>query len=530
VNKYDAVPYPLLSHSQTHPAALATLALLHGLKAPPVDHCRVLEVGCASGGNLIPMAYGLPESQFVGVDYSARQIDEGCEFVNRLGLQNIRLETLNLLDFDPARFGQFDYIIAHGFFSWVPQPVREKLFDVCRRCLAPNGVAYISFNAYPGWKTLSAVRDVLLYRTRGIDDLLVKAGLAREMLNFLVEFLGKAKSASTSVAYAHAEFLQHVAEKLKGGEDSYLVHDILEDTNDPIYFHEFAEQASGYDLQFLADTDFRAALAANLPGPVAQTIGDLSEDRVEWEQYTDFLSNRLFRQTLLCRAGLPINFTVNAEALRTFRYACPAKPDDDIDVSAVAVQKFTGVDGAAFATDHPVSKAAFHHLISLWPRTATFDEMLAAAYKRLESSPADSQTAEADATALASSLLKAFTYSARLVEFTLHEPRMCLEMSERPIVSAWARLQAERGPTVTTLRHERYVLEPFDQFVLLRLDGAHNCDMIVDALVNGPVASGELSTQHDGQPVTDPDQIRSTLKQGVERTLRNLARAPLLIA
>jgi methyltransferase-like protein/trans-aconitate methyltransferase len=530
VNKYDAVPYPLLSHSQTHPNALATLALLHGLKAPPVDHCRVLEVGCAGGGNLIPMACGLPESQFVGVDYSARQIEEGRGFVERLGLPNIRLENLNLLDFDPARFGQFDYIIAHGFYSWVPQPVREKLLDVCRHCLAPNGVAYVSFNAYPGWKSLSAVRDVLLYRTRGVDDLPAKASLAREMLNFLVEFLGKAKNVSASVAYAHAEFLQHVADKLKAGEDSYLVHDILEDTNDPFYFHEFAAQAAACDLQFLADTDFRAALASNLPAPVAQTIGDLSDNRIEWEQYTDFLSNRLFRQTLLCRAGVPVHFTVNAEALRAFRYACPAKPEGEADVAAPTVQKFTGIDGAAFATDHPVSKAAFHHLINLWPRTATFDDLLAAAYKRLGSSPADAQAAETDATTLASSLLKAFTYSVRLIEFNLHEPRMCLEVGEKPVASAWARLQAERGSTVTTLRHERYALEPLEQFVIQRLDGRQDCDMIVAALVDGPVSHGELAAQIDGQAVTDPEKVRPVLKQSVERTLRLFAHAPLLIS
>ncbi len=528
MNKYDAVPYPILSHSQTHPAALAALALLHGLKPTPVEHCRVLEIGCAGGGNLIPMAYTLPDSQFVGIDYSPRQIAEGRAFVQTLGLKNIRLETLNLLEIDES-FGEFDYLIAHGFYSWVPAAVREKLFEVCRRNLSPAGVAYISYNAYPGWKTLNAVRDAMLYRTRGVDDLLTQAAQARELLDFLVEFMAQAKSISTSIAYAHADFLKHVAEKLKGGEDSYLVHDLLEDNNEPVYFHEFIEQAARHELQFLADTDFRSALAANLSQPVAQAISNLSNDRIEWEQYTDFLCNRMFRQTLLCHAGIPINFTVTPETLRALRYASPARPEDETPLQDVAVQKFVGVDGAALSTDHPVSKAALWYLMGLWPQSATFDELLAQAYASLNTSPKDAETAEADATMLASNLLKAFTYSQRLVEFNVYQPPMVLRVSDRPVASAWARLQAQGTATVTTLRHERYALEPFEHFVFQQLDGTRDRTQLIEQLLNGPVAGGELTLQHEGEPVADPTAIRTLLGQEVDKTLRAFARAPLLV-
>ena len=77
LNPYDEVPYPNYAYSYTHPDTLATLATLLGLTPAPVDDCRVLELGCAGGGNLIPMAQVLPDSHFVGLDYSGQQIAAG---------------------------------------------------------------------------------------------------------------------------------------------------------------------------------------------------------------------------------------------------------------------------------------------------------------------------------------------------------------------------------------------------------------------------------------------------------------------
>ncbi|MCD4811464.1 hypothetical protein K8R14_02560, partial [bacterium] len=63
---YDEVPYESQSFPQSHPDRLAMLARLFGLSPAPVTQCRVLELGCAGGGNLIPMAFHLPDSEFVG--------------------------------------------------------------------------------------------------------------------------------------------------------------------------------------------------------------------------------------------------------------------------------------------------------------------------------------------------------------------------------------------------------------------------------------------------------------------------------
>src|SRR5258706_7772226 len=97
-NSYDQVPYPSTTFRSTHPEMLATLGSLLGLNPPAVDQCRVLEMGCSNGGNLIPMAYSLPGSEFVGLDLSARQIEMGQTSLKELGLANVALHQIDLLD------------------------------------------------------------------------------------------------------------------------------------------------------------------------------------------------------------------------------------------------------------------------------------------------------------------------------------------------------------------------------------------------------------------------------------------------
>src|SRR5262245_10234755 len=123
-NTYDEMPYDSYPYIQTHPSRLAVIATLFGMNPPAVEKCRVLELGCASGGNLIPMAEMLPASEFVGVDLSGRQIADGQRIVDALGLSNITLRHASILDVDES-YGPFDYVICHGVFSWVPDQVRE---------------------------------------------------------------------------------------------------------------------------------------------------------------------------------------------------------------------------------------------------------------------------------------------------------------------------------------------------------------------------------------------------------------------
>ena len=109
-----------------------------------MQSCRVLELGCAEGGNLIPMALALPGSEFVGLDLSGRQIAAGQRLTRALGLDNAILEAANLGSVDES-WGEFDYILCHGVYSWVAEDVRAAILTICQRNLSPNGIAVVSF-------------------------------------------------------------------------------------------------------------------------------------------------------------------------------------------------------------------------------------------------------------------------------------------------------------------------------------------------------------------------------------------------
>jgi len=166
MSDYAEVPYDSLPIPDTHPERLEALGYLFGLSAADPGACRVLELGCASGGNLIPLAFYFPRSRFLGVDLYANQIADGQALIDAVGLDNVTLRQGDILDLDPVALGQFDYVIVHGVYSWVPDAVRERILTLCAAVLAPEGIGYVSYNTLPGWRMRGMLRDVLGYATR----------------------------------------------------------------------------------------------------------------------------------------------------------------------------------------------------------------------------------------------------------------------------------------------------------------------------------------------------------------------------
>ena len=279
---------------QTHPDRLAAMARLFGMKPAPVTACRVLELGCGDGANLIPQAYYLPQSHFVGVDLAEAPIAAGSAMAAELGLSNISLRAADLRDLGPDE-GEFDYIFAHGLYSWIPADVRDRLLAVCRERLAPQGVAFVSYNVYPGRYSRQMIREILLHHTRAIEDPAERIAAARRLLPQI----------------EHEE-AQHVMEH---GDDG-LFHDDLAPINDPVWFHEFAAHARRHGLQYLAE-----AQAHKTFDPAREQAGENTADVIEREQYVDFRKLRRFRETLLCHEGIALDRAIGPERMNEFLFS-----------------------------------------------------------------------------------------------------------------------------------------------------------------------------------------------------------------
>jgi SAM-dependent methyltransferase len=289
-NPYDQVAYRTFPRRQTHPDRLAAIAVFFGMKPAPPAACCVLEIGCGDGANLIPLAYYLPESRFTGIDLAAGPVAAAGAMAAELAVHNIDLRVADLRDLS-AQDGEFDYIFAHGLYSWIPADVRDRLLWVCRQCLAPQGVAFVSYNVYPGRYPRQMIREILLYHTRTLVDPAQRIAAARRLL----------------------EQLDHPEARslMEQGDDS-LFHDDLAPVNDPVWFHEFAAHAQRHGLQYLGEADSHITFE--------QVAGE-AVNVIEREQYVDFLKLRPFRQTLLCRAEIPLDRVTGAARMDEFLFS-----------------------------------------------------------------------------------------------------------------------------------------------------------------------------------------------------------------
>jgi SAM-dependent methyltransferase len=284
---YDAVPYPTGSYSQTHPDRLATVATLLGLSPSPPGRCRVLEIGCGNGGNLIPMAFAMPESTFIGIDLAATAIAEGNRLVEQVGLRNITLRQQDLTTYAPEPEA-FDYIIAHGIYAWVAPPVQDRLLALCRAALAPQGVAFVSYNALPGAHLRLMLREMMRYHIRAMPD--PKEQL--EQAKALLTFLKRAWPAKDDFRAA----LGIQAESILTRERDNLFHDELNEEYRPVYFHEFMDHAGRHGLQYLGESEFFEMNEALCPPAGMDILMKFGPDQiVQKEQYMDFLKCRTFR-------------------------------------------------------------------------------------------------------------------------------------------------------------------------------------------------------------------------------------------
>lgn len=517
---YDLVPYGGWSYAFTHPDVLATVARLRGIPSAPIDNCRVLEIGCAAGYNLIPMAISLPDAHFVGIDYAARQIDEGREIIAHLGVPNVELHQQDMAAWDGS-LGRFDYIIAHGIYSWVAPPLRSALLSICQEALAPNGVAYVSYNTYPGWHMMEAMRRMMLYHIRGIDEPGQRAAAAKELIGFLVQATGTASYRVSSFPAAYEHLLNgyfHGVLNLPGRVDSLFLHDELEEVNDPCYFHEFVEDARQHGLAYVADAEFSTGLPNVLPDEVATNLAAIVPPNGDAGQYLDFVVNRTFRRSLLCQQDIPLAPAVELDDLDAFYFSGKSRgllaPGTDPEAAAV---EFVAMDGAKLTTDHPVTIVAFTHLKSIWPQRITLNEAQNAAYMQLmETNPhlreelyaaltgADPVRRDADRRLMADNFLRAYCTSGELLSLHLHPGTFTTQIAQKPAASLWARWESTRRGTVTDLRLRRVTLSPQCGYLLPLLDGTRDVETLCQLIEADGSEAGAIWRKPPQAPADGP--------------------------
>lgn len=489
--RYDAFAYPGYSYPNTHPDRLAVMAILHGISPVPVNHARVLEIACGDGANVIPLAYAMPTSEFVGFDLAQLPVERAQACIRTLGLKNIRIFQGDLLELD-TDLGQFDYIIAHGLYAWVPKPVRDRLLALCSELLSSNGVAFVSYNALPGSYLRLMTREMMKFRAGDSADPeeSVKAGL--DFVQWLVSFRPEKD--------AFRALLDENLTRLKEHHPAATYHDELSPEYRPVNITEFVEHAREHGLMYLSEAEIPLAPDPSYRADLQPTLNAVAGgDPVRKEQALDFLRFRPYRETLLCKAGMPVRTDYFPESFANLMLASQAvsEPGEQPNSRNIKV-----AGGVKMETSHPAVIWLLEELGKAWPRALSVRELL----PQLEALGLKLDNAGA--------LILVRLAIVQVIELRTWNAAFAESISERPRASAYAREQARHAPIATTFLHSSIKLDdPRVHALLLLLDGTRTR---VDLLA-------ALRAQFPQTPAAE-------IEEGIEPSLRNFYEAGVLEA
>lgn len=291
---YKSMPFPY-----TTPATLEAYAALVGISAPNPKNARVLELGATYGGNIISQALFYPDATFVGIELSQEQVEKGNEVIANAGLTNVSLIQSDIASIG-SEIGTFDYIIAHGVYSWVDDGVKDALLRLIDEHLAEDGIAYVSYNTYPGWHTMEEVRQLMMFSNRDKAQFNHKEKVLHGKT--IGSIVGSQILKYDNLKERNSKFLGALRSVMQKDE-YYVGHDHLEPNNDPVYFYQFNDHLGAHNLAYLCDADLTLSMVRSFDADIADTLHKLAlNDHVAQEQYLDFILDTTFRKSIICKA------------------------------------------------------------------------------------------------------------------------------------------------------------------------------------------------------------------------------------
>lgn len=511
--------YPSTAVAAVHPARLAAAAMLHGLAPAFSDRFRYLELGCGDASNLLPLASRFPDARFVGVDRDRALIEQGERLRQAAGLTNLELFAADLLDLDlPVE--PFDYVVAHGVYSWVDPEVQQRLLSLCRAHLAPSGVAYISYNVLPGWGLRGAVSELMRSAARGAAT----PGAAVRAAKTAVARLGRCVRAPS---HPYSAMLSLELDLVRSKPDGYLLRDHMADRNEALYVGELVRRAGEHGLVYLDETlPLTAEGELELVVPSELMVSGLS--RVEAEQYLDIAGGRQFRGTLFCREGASFSDLADFFALRDAGWFAASLECGSAEplLGPGKPLGFKTARGAVIGVDRPLLKASLLVLSAAYPEGLRAPELAGAALSELRRRGLleECQIDEDEMTRTVDDLVE--LARRRHVELLPWTARRAPATGRYPEVPVVTRLEVERRKVITSSRHEPYPVDDFIRAVVGLLDGSRDFDAVARE-VEAYVEIGEIQMPvSPEQPMAIGDLVASSLRHILNLGLLSLPAAP----
>ncbi|MDV7339808.1 class I SAM-dependent methyltransferase [Terasakiella sp. A23] len=457
MTNYDLATYPGYPYPQTTPAQVGALAFLHGLNPCPVESAKVLEIGCATGGNLLGLAARFDKSSFVGVDLSSVQIETARKHAEAMSLRNIDFMAQSILDAD-FHGQKFDYIIAHGLYSWVDKTLQPQILEACASLLEPDGLVFMSYNTLPGWSSTQIIRNMMMYAGQMIENPEERISKAKAYLQFI-------QGSIPSDQPHYKALVEGEINAVMGKEENFLLHDHMEEHNNPCYFHEFETSVRNAGLAYFHDMDY-PDINLSLQDPLVAQKAQAISDRCEKQQYLDFVSNRKFRSSVLTLKDQQFSEEMILERCQNVQFILNCKITGDfqhVDTDAIELigTKRFNVQGKL---QGQIICACLIEMSRALPKRLLRQEIITAVKKRLSMYDEEQIAAEFD------KYILAFLNSG-ILSPTLDHMQLGNLSTTRPKAFDLARYMAKFVDIVPNIHHEVVKLTVLQKILLAHLDG-----------------------------------------------------------
>ncbi|MCC6620576.1 MAG: class I SAM-dependent methyltransferase [Deltaproteobacteria bacterium] len=465
---YDEFPYPGAAFWFTHPDHMAVLAELHGMSPPDPRGARVLELGCGDGSNILSIAQALPGATCVGVDLSESQVRIATRLAADAGITNARLVQADVREIDRA-FGEFDFVISHGVYSWIPPGARDGLLRAIGATLSPHGVAMVSYNAMPGWHDFAPIRRLLKFHTDPIKAPDAKVRQARMMADvYCQQLIELDRDGREKMAHK-------IHSNVQAMSDWLMRHDWLAEFHYPVYVSDFVAHAREHGLDFLANA-CPSAQNAELLDEQAKALVMAVSDRVRRQQYVDFFQHTRFRTTLLRRADAPVDDEAHPERIATYLVESRMDSDAFTVVPPTSDVAIASEEVARLEREHHKYRAVVQAISKDAPAAISMERAFDLTLAELVDKGLDEGLAASDEGR--QTMRDAFVsevgwlFQRELVHFWKHPPRLARTLPERPETGALQRVMARDRQSLPSLTHRNTPTPGIEAKVLADLDGA----------------------------------------------------------
>jgi len=516
---YNDIFFESRPSPERHVLTLSTLAFLNGLSTPPASESRVLEIGCSTGGNLIPMACAFPEASFLGIDISSSQIKSACKKVSTLELKNIRFIEGDVRQEEPLE-GNFDYIICHGMLTWVDPGIQDALLAFIAKNLTPEGVCYLSFNSQPGWRTRQIIWNALAPVRSMICSVQEKTARAKALL----------RSMSAMLIDTHRPYGIQLKEEIDRNlerSNAFFAHEILNPFCSALTLSELRALLKNYQLHYLCDAEpFRSpgvwAAFPELEQEFNKNIAAPPCQNVNPEQMADFLFPQSFRGAIISKKKAAPGLRQNPELIDSLSLCSPIMPlEVQPDIFSTKAVTFCSPTEQTREESDPLVKSALLVMRKTWPEPIHFKELYATALELSGLEPDTEQLVQLRLTLM-------HYFQSKHLELYREGYRAAIHHSDNPKLFSFARSQSLTQDWVTTLRHETMPVDQFDKFLMPLLNGENSRATIAERM-SALLQNGALQAKSDGQEVSSPDELEQILNDEIEHRLKRYIEQALLV-